>query len=368
MTPPKSEPEKKRHHYVPVTYLEGFTNANGMITAYLKDDPTRPFEQKPENIAFHKFYYSQPLPDGGQDNNTLENFFSTVEGKWPSFVRALQEGTLLSREQVTEFIEFLTLMRVRVPAARDMIELTSADILLNHMHRMDERGELPPRPAGLELSDIQMTIDPHMSLHAMPKIIEGFVKIWDDLAFEIIHNRSGIPFITSDNPVIYFDPSVPEGAMLPYTVRPPMLPVELFFPINTNICIRGITADRIARNPYSFRAYDTRDGQQVKRINRLVAKFGYRFVFADSDHVGPLVRKYADQSPTLEHRKIKTDTGELMINQIVFGKRREKPKWERASVRLEAKASAQGADDRNDLASDMRDGDRAIVRSGQREV
>lgn len=63
--PQKVEPEKKRHHYVPVTYLEGFTNANGMITAYLKDDPTRPFEQKPENIAFHKYYYSQPLPDGG---------------------------------------------------------------------------------------------------------------------------------------------------------------------------------------------------------------------------------------------------------------------------------------------------------------
>lgn len=336
----KAEPEKKRHHYVPVTYLEGFTNANGMITAYLKDDPARPFEQKPENIAFHKYYYSQPLPDGGQDNNTLENFFSTGEGKWTPFVKCLREGTKLDGEQITEFIEFLTLMRVRVPASRDMIELTSADILTNQMHRMDAKGQLPPRPAGLELSDIQVTIDPHMSLHALPSIIKGFVKIWDDLAFEVIHNQSGIPFITSDNPVIYFDPSAPEGAMLPYTVRPPMLPVELFFPVTTDMCIRGITANVIGRKPYSFRAYDTRDGQEVKRINRLIAKFGYRFVFADSDHVGPLVKKYAEHSPTLEFRTLKTETGEMLINQIVFGKRREKPKWESATLRLEANAVA----------------------------
>lgn len=129
--------------------------------------------------------------------------------------------SLPCRRPISRFPEFLTLMRVRVPAARDMIELMSADILMNHMRRVDEKGVLPPRPAGLELSDIHVAIDPHMSIHALPKIIEGYVKIWDDLVFEIIHNRSGIPFITSDNPVIYFDPSVPERAMLPYPVRPP---------------------------------------------------------------------------------------------------------------------------------------------------
>jgi hypothetical protein len=69
--------EKKRHHYIPITYLKNFTDNAGRVFAYRKDEVEPPLYLAPSEIAFERYYYSQPLPDGGRDNNTFEDFFST---------------------------------------------------------------------------------------------------------------------------------------------------------------------------------------------------------------------------------------------------------------------------------------------------
>ncbi len=75
--------QKKRHHYTPITYLNHFADNLGRIYAYRKDDVNTPLHVRPSEIAFERYYYSQPLPDGSRDNNTLEDFFSTIETTWP---------------------------------------------------------------------------------------------------------------------------------------------------------------------------------------------------------------------------------------------------------------------------------------------
>ena len=84
---------KKRHHYIPIAYLNQFTDESGRIYAYRKDEPEIPLYVKPDNIGFERYYYSQPLPEGGQDNNKLENFFSEDESTWPSVVERFQTGS-----------------------------------------------------------------------------------------------------------------------------------------------------------------------------------------------------------------------------------------------------------------------------------
>jgi hypothetical protein len=68
--------DKKRHHYVPKAYLKSFCDDSGKLLVYRKDDPSKAIPLSPDNTAFHKYYYSQPLPDGGKDYNVLEDFFS----------------------------------------------------------------------------------------------------------------------------------------------------------------------------------------------------------------------------------------------------------------------------------------------------
>jgi hypothetical protein len=316
--------EKKRHHFIPITYLNKFADAEGKVFAYRKDEPESALHLAPDAIAFERYYYSQPLPEGGRDNNTLENFFGTIESTWNRLAVRLcstATGNFTSSEFVDLFC-FLILMRVRVPAARDMVEVTLAEQVKATARLLDEQGKLPPKPEGLDddiLNHLSVAIDPHMSLHAMPDLARGFGIVLDHLDFEVLHNKTDVSLVTSDNPVVCFDPTVPEGRVLPYQVRPPHGSIELLFPIDAETVLCGHA--RLRRTgPRSLGQAVLRDRQEVKRINRFMARFGYRFVFArDRSHEALIVR-HSSTSPVID-----------MLKGCVFGPRPTKPKWDARS-------------------------------------
>ena len=61
------EPQKKKHHFIPRTYLENFTNEDWKLFFYRKDDPKTPLRMSPDNVGHRRYYYSQPIPGGGRD-------------------------------------------------------------------------------------------------------------------------------------------------------------------------------------------------------------------------------------------------------------------------------------------------------------
>ena len=56
---------KKRHHYVPKAYLRSLCDGSEKVLVYRKGDPSKVISLSLANTAFHKYYYSQPTPDGG---------------------------------------------------------------------------------------------------------------------------------------------------------------------------------------------------------------------------------------------------------------------------------------------------------------
>lgn len=316
--------EKKRHHYIPITYLNNFTDDAGRVLAYRKDDLIKPLCIAPSEIAFERYYYSQPLPDGGRNNNKLEDFFSTIEGTWPNLVAALRSGADMAAADLEALCTFIILMRVRVPATRDFIELSLAEQVKAEARLLDELGKLPPKPEGLEdiLDHVTVLIDPNQSLHTMMPLAQGFGVVLDQLGFEVLHNKTDESFLTSDNPVICFDPTVGEGRVLPYQVRPPLGSIELLFPIDAETVLRG----RSGRRP--LRHVKLTDRQAVKRINRFTARFGYRFVFARNPGHEALIAKYAATSPVLKSVTVPGPrSGKVVFSGWVFGPRPKKPKW-----------------------------------------
>lgn len=326
-----SEPQKKRHHYVPITYLSRFTDPQGRTFAYQKDDPATPLHVRPREIAFERYYYSQPLPEGGQDNNSLEDLFSQMESHWPGLVDDLAARRDIHNRMEALF-QFMGLLRVRVPAARDPVELQMAHFARRKMLRMTADGDLPPLPAGLSFDDIELSIDPHQSIHAMVSMLQGFASLLNFITLEVVHNTTSEAFVTSDNPVVVFDPDITEDALLPYTVRPPRGRVELLLPVTPELLLRGrselprpLIGDRLRHVEMSI-------GADVRRVNRYVARFGYRFVFADHAGLGRLVSKYGATSPTIRFDAVPDgDDGEFNFSQMVFGPRPRKPKWRRDS-------------------------------------
>ena len=315
--------EKKRHHYIPITYLNKFADESGRVFAYRKDEVQKTLHLRPSEIAFERYYYSQPLPEGGQDNNTLEDYFSSIEASWTPLSIRLHSNTNISAD-LDALCTFMGLMRTRVPAARDMVEVSLAEQVKSTTRLLDKMGKLPPKPKGHEdiLDHMVVPIDPHMSLRAIPDLARGFGVVLGHLGFEVLHNKTDISFLTSDNPVMYFDPTVPEESVLPYRIQPPHGSIELLFPIDADTVLRG-------RSGLSgMRHIPITDRQETKRINRFAARFGYRFVFSRDRTHEALIVKHADKSPVLETVSVPGPTGGvLVLNGGIFGPRPIKPKW-----------------------------------------
>ena len=313
---------KRKHHIIPVAYLSGFTDEAGKIYQFLKDKPLEPQYNVPRELGHRRDYYAQPLPNGNTDFNKLEDFFGTIESTWPNILTKLESRTILAEEELSTLYTFLYLMKVRVPATRDGVEKMLA-FQVKEMGRMLEvRGELPPRPPELEGVDIQVSIDPHQSIHAMTEIAKGFQRVLDAVHFVIYHNKTQIPLLTSDNPIVYFDSSAPENEMQPYALEPRSL--EFIFPISSSIVLHGHPSYTDPNHPYKTIANE----KKILRFNRLICKFGYERIFASTRKHEPLIVRYAEKSPILDIDTHSFGKGRFIQWRHKFGVRTKLPKWD----------------------------------------
>lgn len=319
---------KKRQHYVPKAYLRSFCDDQGRLRVYRKDAPQKPICQSPDNVGFHKYYYSQPLPDGGRDNR-LEDLFSKLEGQWPPLVDWLRRGDDINDpDSLGVLLDFIALQRARVPAARDAVETARAEEVMSTLRVMDAKGVLPPKPPGHEdiLNRVEVAIDPHQSLLAMKNLVDGIDRLFDEIGLGALHNKTDIPFLTSDNPVIWFDPSVPEVEMRPYVWRPGGQ-VVLLFPIAPDCMVYGHSSMRGQFASHGFGYGDLSDPKSAETINRQICRFAYDAVFAQQVGQESLIRDHVDVSPVLQTCRMPGAQGEALFFSYGFGPRKRKPKW-----------------------------------------
>lgn len=320
--------QTKRHHFVPKAYLNAFCDSEGKLLVYRKDGPLEPLHVAPDKTQFRRYYYSQPTIDGGRDNNTLEGFFSNVEDDWPATVAKLHR-----REDVNDRLEgifqFIALQRARVPACRDAAEAMLAQTVKDTMKVMLANGQLPPPPRGLEdLPDqVEVSIDPHKSIHAMAAMLQGIGKIFSMLGFAAFHNATQTPFLTSDNPVLWFDPSLPFDEQRPYTVNPNGGDVFLVFPVSPELVIIGSTDDKDAFGKLGLRHSDAPDESFVQLLNQQVCRFAYEAVISKCAGQEDLIAKYSNVSPVHEAIPIASRSGIATLHRQAFGQRMAKPKW-----------------------------------------
>jgi hypothetical protein len=294
--------EKRKHHYIPRAYLRKFVNQEGKLRVYLKDHPTATIWSSPDETAFRNYYYSQPTPNGGWDNNGLEAFFEKYETRWDSFVSTLRSGDLKSLDLVY-LAEFMIAQVPRVPATRELVQLILEDQVFAKARVLDLLGRLPPKPIGGEniLDRVAVSVDPHMSIHAMHSIAEGFSEMLDLLGLCVVRNDTGTPYVTSDNPIIWFDPTLPDEQLRPHSVRRGG-PILLFFPIAPDLLIVG------TRESHSyFLQYGLYEGQMasvefVSKINRSMVRFSYQAFYCQTDKHGETLSEFAALLPDRQAR------------------------------------------------------------------
>lgn len=313
--------QKKRHHYIPKAYLNAFSDEKGRVRVYRKDEPLKSLHLSPDGTGHRRYYYSQPVPSGGTDNNTLEDAFSEMERLWPALVECMHR-----REDVNDSLEvlfqFMALQHVRVPASRDTSEAKLAAEVRATFLRLHAEGKLSPLPASLEgmLDHVAISIDPHKSLHAMVGVLNTVVSdVFGRVGLRAIHNATELPFLTSDNPVIWFDPSVDNDHHRPYALKKDG-PVMLFFPVSPTMLILGHSEIKTDFSMRGLQYGEAPNADWVEMVNMQICRYGYEAVIARSKGQEDLILAFADESPVYSAAPL--DGG------LVFGPRVPKPKWE----------------------------------------
>jgi len=159
--------DKKRHHYVPKTYLKFFCDEQNKIRIYLKDDLSKSIHQSPDKAGFHKYYYSQPLSEGGKDHKTIENLFSELEAKWPPIVKRLGRRENIN-DNLEDIFAFIALQRVRVPASRDACEAMLAEMVKVTTRLLDARENYQQSQKNLRTSLITLKSRSTLINQSMP--------------------------------------------------------------------------------------------------------------------------------------------------------------------------------------------------------
>jgi hypothetical protein len=115
--------EPRKHHYVPASYLAGFTDtgrADGRL--FVLDKGTgRQWESSPAKSGCERdFYMIEVAEDIGDDPQAVENFFSKVEGDSRDAIQAtIRDGRVPEGAMRDRLIEFLALQATRVPGTLD---------------------------------------------------------------------------------------------------------------------------------------------------------------------------------------------------------------------------------------------------------
>lgn len=298
-----------------------------MVTVYRKNAPDRPYRQIPEEVGFQRYYYAQPLPDGDRDTNRIEDGFSELETKWPPIVERMRKGASVN-DSLEDIFAFIGLQRARVPAARDAAERMLAAMVMLETRRLQAEGKLPPPPKGMEniLDNAVVAIDPHQSIHAMPHILLAMGEVVDRIGLGVLRNTTDLEFLTSDNPVVYFDPAINPAELLPYTLSKTG-DVVLMMPVSPTLMLYGTSWDKRRFASEGLGYGDLDDVGQVRMMNESVIRFGYSALFARKQPDEEMIQAHAAVSPVLKVDHVTGDGKRGVLFRYVFGAREPKPKW-----------------------------------------
>lgn len=287
--------QPRRHHTTPQAYLNLFCIPNTDKIHWLDIKSLKMHEQSIGEVMHRRDYYRQShVPDGVDEFIFEKKINQFYENNIKRLIEKLinDASSLTSDDDMQCLLECIELQRLRVPAQHETA--------MQEIKRFAENQELPEDIAG----DLKGTVKDFFTIHIDKSYRFNYMK--EMLASGIIRKclyrmkwhicaaPEGGSFVTSDNPVVIYNPASPLGI----DAEIDQIGSELIYPLTSSWCLylthpEKKTMDspdllsRIPKNPM----YEDRINMEHKSLpesacnffNRVVAIAATRFV-ASSDH------------------------------------------------------------------------------------
>ena len=250
-------------HYVAQTYLKHFGDLSkgGMLNAYRKSDGAE-FTCWPADVCRET---DGDLNPRLQQPDLLGDYRAIFEPSWNLAIEKVLAAEMSARD-VFALSGYAATLMVCTPTWRRVgVKLVNNQMrgtLLFQKRMQEKRGtlELENREAleSLERGDVRIDTDPDYVKAVATKHLVDYAIATYNADWIIIENETDVPFITSDNPVAYWD----RGVNVQPTIR--------FLPITPQICVeikfdsRGLDGKRLTPEEVGARLSNPPQGRMQK--------------------------------------------------------------------------------------------------------
>jgi len=269
----------RKQHYIPQSYLNRFTTNGELVVFDFIDE--RKFAASPQNVAHIKDFYSIDIKESA-DENIVESRFSKVENSAKNIIdEYIKTMRLPNKKNWIHLAEFIASMYVRGPRFRfEYIELAEGFLNMRAHHvlanptsyeyqQLAKYGK--PEELLKDVSKIQITPHQNQYVLAMLKSIPKLTEVISRMTPTLLHSCGSSRFITSDNPVILFDPK-PDRYHGSGWVKDS---IESYFPLSPSTCL--LFRWRSDSNVLSF------NDRQVAVVNSLLISSATQYIFAKGE-------------------------------------------------------------------------------------
>lgn len=208
----KKKPLSKKHHYLPVFYLNGFTDQQGSFFVYDKLTD-KIYKSKPKNVFYEKDRNS--IHDfKGNKHDAVEKLYAAIDDKFVGCVKNIvkynnERKSPFENGDVGELILFISMLKSRVPGSdSEVLEVVknSSPKELNFEITEDEKPLSEEKMQVLENSEI-FKWTKILSLHTLPIFSKTINEI--TLGQKLLYNDS-YHLMVGDRPVLEMNGSVKE--------------------------------------------------------------------------------------------------------------------------------------------------------------
>jgi hypothetical protein len=222
--------DSKNQHYVPKFYLRNFSVDNNQKEIRLFNLKSKKFVATAsiKHQASSNFYY-------GKDGK-VEKQLSDLEGILAKAIaetlRTLERPKYFSERHV-ELLTFMVSTELRNPVRKRTYEQMT-DGMMKKLLSVDPKFK--DKPELLQILDTIEIIPKYSSTYSL-SYLQHVVEITLDLHIKLFVNKTSIPFITSDNPVIRYNQLLEMKSSSNSVTGFGLQGLEIFIPLSENVLL-----------------------------------------------------------------------------------------------------------------------------------
>jgi hypothetical protein len=231
--------EPRKHHYLPQFYLRGFSG-NGKQIFQIEKREARGYLCSIRDAAAIRDYHNLDHDDA-EDPYALEKRLSDIEDQLAKALAEVIRSGIVSDISHARLVEFVSLMRVRVPAFKQHIEESLRQVVRSTGKILELKGKLPPPPKGLVNTfagdGITISISNWKCLEYMFGLASDkeILRLLASMTPSILRAPQGKVLLTCDQPVAVFNPEADPANAYGIGLAHPR--TQISFPLSSGVLL-----------------------------------------------------------------------------------------------------------------------------------